>query len=80
MTHIYRIIFFFLTGVPKVLGQMSLYFSSAKIGFGKIKNTYSESTSKELSNYVLKFFKIMPCLGITGTSFDSTKMQPVKKK
>jgi hypothetical protein len=26
-----------ITGVPKVLGQMSLYFSSAKIGFGKIK-------------------------------------------
>jgi hypothetical protein len=51
----------FITGVAKVLGQKSLHFSLATTCFVKIKNTYSESTLKGLSNYMLKnFYHILP--------------------
>ena len=49
-----------LTGVAKVPGKMSLHFSSAKAYVEEIKNTYSKSTLKGLSNCMFK--DILSCL------------------
>jgi hypothetical protein len=57
---------FIITGVPKVLGQKLLHFSSARKCFVKRKNIGLESTLKALSNHMFK--KVAKCLALDKRS------------